>query len=169
MEVAVLSRDTVRELDRCAIEQYHIPGMVLMENAGRGVADVLCHQRTAASAVVCCGRGNNAGDGFVIARHLHNAGVPCKAILFAAPEKYRGDAKTNLRIVEKLDVSIVQFASDWTDERTLEQLSKIGRDSATWVVDAMLGPTGNLRAPTIRKGKKIIVGFNEDVFSEHLL
>ena len=46
---------------------------------------------------------------------------------------------------------------------------KPGGKAAAEVVDAMLGPTGNLRAPTIRKGKKVIVGFNEDVFSEHLL
>ncbi len=63
-----LDRDQVREVDRRAIEDYGLSGLVLMENAGRGVADVLCRLGIAGPVVICCGKGNNGGDGFVTAR-----------------------------------------------------------------------------------------------------
>src|SRR5579871_4793494 len=79
-----LSRHQVRELDRRAIEEYGLPGIVLMENAGRGAADVLVSLGAAGPVVVCCGKGNNGGDGFVIARHLDSRSVPVRILLFAS-------------------------------------------------------------------------------------
>jgi NAD(P)H-hydrate epimerase len=70
MPAISLTRDESRELDRRAIEDLGIPGLVLMENAGRGCVDVLERLGISGPVVILCGKGNNAGDGFVIARHL---------------------------------------------------------------------------------------------------
>ena len=73
-----LTREEMRELDRKAIEEYKIPGIILMENAGRNVAEEVLkmlddpHQ---AKVAILCGKGNNGGDGFVVARHLHNHSI----------------------------------------------------------------------------------------------
>src|SRR5262249_52469379 len=86
-----LSRDQVREVDRRAIDEFGVPGVVLMENAGRGTAELLRALGVHGRVAVCCGKGNNGGDGFVIARHLDNAGVPVRVLLFARPEELTGD------------------------------------------------------------------------------
>ena len=65
-----ISREQARRLDRLAVEQYGMISAMLMENAGRGVADRLCELGIAGPVVICCGAGNNGGDGFVVARHL---------------------------------------------------------------------------------------------------
>jgi NAD(P)H-hydrate epimerase len=73
-----LTRAQVREIDRRAIEQYHIPGIVLMENAARGAADIAMEMLAGVESptvLIVCGGGNNGGDGLAIARHLHNRGV----------------------------------------------------------------------------------------------
>ena len=78
-----LSRAEVREVDRRAIEHYGMSGLVLMENAGRGCVDVLMSIGCRGPVAVVCGKGNNAGDGFVIARHLEIRGVAVNVLLFA--------------------------------------------------------------------------------------
>src|SRR5580765_5988962 len=86
--VMFLTRAQAREFDRRAIEEYGVPGVVLMENAGRGVAvQVRKYNPKKRRVVVCCGKGNNGGDGFVIARHLENFGWPVKILLFANPSE----------------------------------------------------------------------------------
>ena len=82
-EARTLDRAQVREVDRRAIQEYGLSGLVLMENAGRGVADVLCRLGIAGPVVICCGKGNNAGDGFVIARHLDLRGHPARVLVWA--------------------------------------------------------------------------------------
>ena len=75
--MTTLTRAQVREIDRRAIEEYGVPGVVLMENAGRGAAEILARLNPEKKPVVIvCGKGNNGGDGFVIARHLENRGWP---------------------------------------------------------------------------------------------
>src|SRR6516225_3388090 len=96
-----LSRDEARALDRRAMEECGIPGAVLMENAGRGMADLLRTLGVRGTVVICCGPGNNGGDGFVIARHLDNAGVVVRVLLLARPEKLTGDAALNYSILVK--------------------------------------------------------------------
>lgn len=81
-----LTREEMRELDRKAIEEYKIPGLILMENAGRNVAEEVLKmtddpQRT--KVAILCGKGNNGGDGYVVARHLHNHHVPVDVFLVA--------------------------------------------------------------------------------------
>src|SRR4051812_33858121 len=96
-----LSRQQVREIDRRAIEDYGVSGVVLMENAGRGAAEVLLRLGVQGRVVICCGKGNNGGDGFVIARHLDNREVTVQVLLFARPEDLTGDAAVNYRIIAR--------------------------------------------------------------------
>src|SRR5262245_66653409 len=103
----VLTRAQVREIDRRAIEEYGVPGVVLMENAGRGAAEVLLSLGVRGPVVVCCGKGNNGGDGFVIARHLDNRRVPVRVLLFADPAALEGDAAINYGIVSRSGVPVV--------------------------------------------------------------
>jgi NAD(P)H-hydrate epimerase len=101
-----LTRQQVREVDRRAIEQYHVPGIVLMENAARGAADLAWEMvdRTPDAVVqILCGGGNNGGDGLAIARHLHNRGCNVKIVLATDPARYRGDALINYQIVSAID------------------------------------------------------------------
>ena len=76
-------------MDRIAIEEYRIPGIILMENAGRSVAEcVLTAYREkgfAGPVLILCGKGNNGGDGFVIARHLHNRGLAVCVLFVGMP------------------------------------------------------------------------------------
>lgn len=106
-----LTRDEVREIDRHAIEELGIPGVVLMENAGRAVTgevmDLLGDRRRAGVAIVC-GRGNNGGDGYVVARHLANAGVPVTVYLACDPADLTGDARTNFEIIRRMAVPVVR-------------------------------------------------------------
>ncbi len=91
-----LSRDEVRELDRRAIDEFGVPGVVLMENAGRGCAEPLMRLNPERRPVVIlCGPGNNGGDGFVIARHLDNHGWPVKVWLLADAKRLTSDAAVN--------------------------------------------------------------------------
>jgi NAD(P)H-hydrate epimerase len=91
--------DLMREFDRTAISSLGIPGIILMENAGRAFADELERtfgSLTSKTTVVVCGKGNNGGDGFVIARHIANRGGEVLVVLLAARRSVRGDAKINL-------------------------------------------------------------------------
>ena len=140
-----LSRDEVRAVDRRAIEEFGVPGVVLMENAGRGAAEVLLALGARGPVVVCCGKGNNGGDGFVIARHLDNRRVPLRVLLFARPEELAGDAAVNYHIVRRSGLPIDVRAGGPVDEEALRgELA-----AAEWVVDALFGTglTGPVRAP----------------------
>ncbi len=126
------------------MEQYGISGLVLMENAGRGVAEVLCNTGPAGPVVICCGKGNNAGDGFVIARHLDLRDVDVRVLLWAEPAELAGDAAANFRILEKIGAPIEHFGTSHDPDRLAGQLS-----DAAWIVDALLGTgaSGNPRPP----------------------
>src|SRR3954469_1271691 len=97
-----LTRKQVREIDRRASEEYHIPGIVLMENASRAAADVvlrvIAKHKTIPEAVILCGGGNNGGDGLAVARHLHNAGADVQIALTVDADKFAGDAIVNYNI-----------------------------------------------------------------------
>lgn len=137
----MLTRAQVRELDQRAITEFGIPGVVLMENAGRGVVDVMLQLNIAGPVHIVCGKGNNGGDGFVIARQLDVHGITAVIHCCCPAEELTGDAAINYRIVEKSGFRIVPF----TDAGALaEQLS-----SASWIVDALLGTglTGEVREP----------------------
>lgn len=140
----VMSRDEVREVDRRAIEEFGLPGVVLMENAGRGCVDWLEELGISGRVVICAGKGNNGGDGFVIARHLENRGHDVRVLLFASTDGMQGDAKINYQVIERAGTSIRAFTELPLREELDQELS-----SADWIIDALLG-TGiksSLRAP----------------------
>jgi NAD(P)H-hydrate epimerase len=134
MTKTVLTREESRRVDQVAMTEFGFSGLVLMENAGRGVADVLCRLGIAGPVVICCGKGNNAGDGFVIARHLDLRGHAVRVLLWADPQELVGDAAVNYRILTKTDVPIEVFGPRHDPERLASSL----RDAA-WIVDALLG------------------------------
>lgn len=140
-----LSRDEVRELDRRAIQEYALPGIVLMENAGRGVAELLqLLNPSRMPTFILCGPGNNGGDGFVIARHLDNHGWPTRTYLFADRVSVKGDALINLEVASRSHL-ITATQNSWTNEvaHVEQQLASMQRPA--WVVDALFG-TGLTRA-----------------------
>jgi NAD(P)H-hydrate epimerase len=110
MTSITLTREETRELDRRASDEYGIPSIVLMENAGRGCVDVLERVGIDGPVAILCGKGNNAGDGFVIARHLKIRGYECRAILLCSPDELRGDAATNFAILENCGGTIIDLS-----------------------------------------------------------
>src|SRR5688572_25672617 len=111
-----LSRLQVREVDRRAIEEYGMSGLVLMENAGRGCVDTLMGLACRGPVAVVCGKGNNAGDGFVIARHLDLRCVPVKVVLLGSPADLRGDAAANYAIIACSALPIVDLSAQFEAE-----------------------------------------------------
>lgn len=134
MDQIILNREQSRRVDRIAIERYGFTGLVLMENAGRGVADGVCRLCPAAPVAIACGKGNNAGDGFVIARHLHLRGMGVRVLLWADPGELTGDALANFRIFEKLTLPLEVFGAGHVPERLATSLAGAGV-----IVDALLG------------------------------
>lgn len=140
----VLTRDEVRDVDRRAIEEFGLPGIVLMENAGRGCVDWLEELGVAGRIVICAGKGNNGGDGFVIARHLENRGYDVRVLLFCDPGDLHGDAATNYGVIRKAGTSIRVFSGPLISDEMEEELAR-----AHWIIDALLGTgtRGALREP----------------------
>jgi NAD(P)H-hydrate epimerase len=105
----VMSRQAARDFDAWAIQTVGIAGAVLMENAGRGAAEVVADVLgfSAGRAVVFCGGGNNGGDGFVIARHLHNRGGRVQIVLCADAAQLTGDARANYDICRRMHLPIM--------------------------------------------------------------
>ncbi len=130
----------MREIDRRAMEEFGIPGVVLMENAGLSVVRAV-RRAGGRRVLILCGPGNNGGDGLVAARHLYRE-KEVGVWLAAPPESYRGDALINLNILGKLGHPL-QVLSGRDDLRRLA--SDLAR--ADLVVDALLG-TGTARAVT---------------------
>jgi NAD(P)H-hydrate epimerase len=146
-EYLVLSRDEVRACDRIAMDRYEIPGVVLMENAGGAAARyilTLLSEPGAGRVCVIAGTGNNAGDGFVVARHLYNAGVRVVVLVCGARGRLKGDALINLRIIEHMDLEVKYVNQEQPAEiaRTIKSCAQ----SVDIIVDAMLG-TGTAGAP----------------------
>jgi NAD(P)H-hydrate epimerase len=135
----VMSRDEVRRVDAWAIDEIGVPGVVLMENAGRSCAELALRKLAGtADPKVCifCGAGNNGGDGYVIARHLLNAGIETAVVLCGDPAKVQGDARINLEILERLGHPVEQVAPP--GEGAVARIQNFGRD-ASLIVDALFG------------------------------
>ncbi len=124
----------VREIDRLAAEQIGLPGIVLMENAGRSCALALLAHGCRGPVVICCGKGNNGGDGLVIARHLEATGVPVHVLLFADPATLKGDALANYQVAERSQIPITVLGANTTAAEIDQHLA-----GAAWLVDALLG------------------------------
>jgi NAD(P)H-hydrate epimerase len=139
MSPPALTREQSRQVDRIAMDEYGFSGLVLMENAGRGIAEALIDQLSTdpqppRPVLIACGKGNNAGDGFVIARHLAIRGYACRVALWSEPKELRGDAAANFAIIEKMRLPIEMFA----DRHDSQGLAR-ALDESGWVVDALLG------------------------------
>jgi hydroxyethylthiazole kinase-like uncharacterized protein yjeF len=127
----------MQELDHRAIKECGIPGICLMENAGRGAAELLVRSFPDAckeSIAILAGGGNNGGDGFVIARHLKNWGIQTRVYLFSSIDEIKGDAATNLQIWLAMGGELVEvvFKGDFAGIR--KEFSKAGL-----MVDAIFG------------------------------
>ena len=153
-----LSRDEVRAVDTWAIQEVGVPGVVLMENAGRSGAE-LAKEKLAhvdgPHVCVFCGTGNNGGDGYVIARHLLNAGIAVRVVLCGRRDKVQGDARLNLDILERLG-----HAAELLDPATGDVAAHVRRlgGDADLVVDALFG-TG-LRGELRREHQLLIDAIN---------
>jgi hydroxyethylthiazole kinase-like uncharacterized protein yjeF len=107
----ILNAAQMREADRYTIEDIGIPSLVLMENAGRQVVaaiETAYEDRLDGRVAVLCGRGNNGGDGFVVARTLLQRGIDTAVFVIGALDDVRGDARTNLDILGRLGVTVVE-------------------------------------------------------------
>lgn len=127
----------MRAMDRLTIESFGIPGRVLMENAGREAARLLLAEMPDAArrgVAVLAGRGNNGGDGFVIARCLAQRGLPVKVYLAADPDRVQGDAAANLKLLAPLGIPVAAVADEEAFHRHRDEMQAAG----AWV-DALLG------------------------------
>jgi NAD(P)H-hydrate epimerase len=123
----VATAEQMQELDRKAIETYRIPGIVLMENAGRGAAEVISNtfpDIQKKRIAIVAGKGNNGGDGFVIARHLLNQGVAVKVFLLADPKALRGEAETNFHIFLRMKGEVIPVPSSKDYQKVKRDLEK---------------------------------------------
>lgn len=141
----ILSREQIRRIDRMAVERYGIPSLILMENAGRGAAEIIrAVYGEFGAAFVVCGTGNNGGDGCVIARHLHNAGWSVRVLLAGDPQRMSPDLRTNFNIAAAMGLNILAAteADSWQ-----QAVSSVAEDDV--VIDALLGTgfTGQVRSP----------------------
>jgi len=131
----VVTGEVMQEIDRRAMEEHGISGLTLMENAGRGCADLIMAgfgTTPGLHAVIVAGKGNNGGDGFVIARHLQNGGWRVATFVLAGREEITGDARSNLH---RLHDATVIFCPE---QGGLERYHTVFRD-ADLIVDALLG------------------------------
>lgn len=129
--------EEMKELDRATIEELGISGLVLMENAGLRVAAAakeLLPDIDGKKITVIAGKGNNGGDGFVVARHLINMGAEVKVLLLCGPNDVTGDAKVNLDILLKMDQKIHVVI----DEKSINIL-RIALVYSDLVIDAIFG------------------------------
>ena len=132
----LVTASEMRELDRRAIQDLGIPSLVLMENAGRTTYQILRREfpvLTGEVAVVA-GRGNNGGDGFVVARYLANAGIPVAVFLLGPREQVSGDARVNLEILAHLGIAVAEVLTEADLNPMIHRLAKAGL-----IVDALLG------------------------------
>jgi NAD(P)H-hydrate epimerase len=133
----ILNAAQMREADRYTTEDIGIPSLVLMENAGRQVVAALeaaYESRLEGRIAVLCGRGNNGGDGFVVARTLLQRGVDVAVFVMGTVADIRGDARVNLDILGRLGVTVVEVSDEQTWELHFSEVSQ-----CSLIVDAIFG------------------------------
>lgn len=144
----LVTAQEMRAFDATAINDYGIPGVVLMENAGRTTFNILREhlggEVGGVTVSVVAGPGNNGGDGYVIARYLINYGALVQTFLLSPREKIKGDALINLLVLEKMTQKIIEV----TDEESLEEAARVWYSSDV-IVDAILGTglSSEVRSP----------------------
>ncbi len=135
----IVSTCEMREIDRRAAEEFGIPRLILMENAGRSVAgtalSMIHAPRSKKLVAIVCGKGNNGGDGMVIARHLMNAGIRVSVFVAALLNELKGDSLTNFRILEKLRADVAFLNRSSANLKSLKHLL----NQSHLIVDALFG------------------------------
>jgi hydroxyethylthiazole kinase-like uncharacterized protein yjeF len=149
----VVTASEMQAIDRAAIEEFGIPGLVLMENAGLAAASLI-HENVPdlleKKVVIVCGKGNNGGDGFVIARHLFIDGVQVDILLVGKRRQLKSDARVNADSAFKMGIPIHEIT-----EKNLQTQSHLLRHCHI-IVDALFGtglskPAGGLYEKVIKK------------------
>ena len=133
----LVTAEEMREADQAAINEYGVPGLILMENAGQAVvrkAEEIMGGLAGKKAAVFCGGGNNGGDGLVVARHLYNSGCEVRLYYLTDPEVFRGDALTNYKIIESMGI-----AGFYLEEGNRLNVARMALASADIAVDAIFG------------------------------
>jgi NAD(P)H-hydrate epimerase len=118
----VATAEIMRTLDRRAIEEIGLPGLVLMENAARGTVNAMFRHfpgLVKQHVGILAGRGNNGGDAFAVARYLLNRGIECQIYLLAAREEVKGDAATNLEILHRMGGQVLEILNmeEWEAQK----------------------------------------------------
>ncbi len=132
----VVTSQQMREIDRKAIEENNLSGLILMENAGLRIFQNLKNiypDLRLKKSVIFAGSGNNGGDGFVVARHLYNYGVKAKVFLLAPFNKIKGEAGENLNTINKMGVELIE-----AETTKLEEIQRTIQNSDL-IIDAILG------------------------------
>ena len=133
----VLNTQQMREADRQTIDEVGIPSIVLMENAGRqavAAMEAAFDDLPTSKVGVLCGRGNNGGDGFVVARTLAQRGIEAIVFLLGSVAEVRGDARTNLEILGRVGLTVVEIANAQEWELHFSEVS-----DCDLIVDAIVG------------------------------
>jgi ADP-dependent NAD(P)H-hydrate dehydratase / NAD(P)H-hydrate epimerase len=133
----IVTADQMQTLDRQTIDEFGIPGRVLMENAGRGATHTFLQRvygKGPGKVGVLAGRGNNGGDGFVMARYLSHKGIDVTVYLLATADKVKGDAAQNLTLLRASRVPVIEIPD--AEHFPLQQAGM--RHIAFWI-DALLG------------------------------
>ena len=146
----------MRQADRRTIDEIGIASLVLMENAGRqtvAAMEAMYNDLGERQIAILCGRGNNGGDGFVVARTLVQRGVDVSVFLLGSVAEVRGDARTNLEILGRLGVTVVEVSDSQAWELHFSEVS-----DCTLIVDAIFG-TG-LNAPVSGLIESVIADVN---------
>jgi len=128
-----VSVEEIRRIDQSAIQDYGIPGLLLMENAGRSVSDVISREYKPCKVLIVTGKGNNGGDGLVVARHLANRDYSVRVVLLVDPVRLGADPRLNFSMVNKMNIPWVLMAT-----ASEEKISKLCQESEL-VVDAIFG------------------------------
>lgn len=134
----VVTAEQMQAIDRQTIEHFLIPGLILMENAGRGVSDLVMQrysrQLDTGGALVLIGPGNNGGDGFVIARHLFQAGYRVRMLLLASEKKFQEEALTNFHAAKRLKIPCIQCL----ESDAIQSVSDFFKTSGV-IIDSIFG------------------------------
>ncbi len=133
----LVTANEMQAMDRQTIEDFGIPGMVLMENAGRGATRFLLEQFPDIEnkkVGVIAGRGNNGGDGFVMARYLNHKGIRVQVYLLSGTDRVQGDALANLNLLKPLEVPVVEIPNDASFSKVKSEMHGVD-----YWIDAILG------------------------------
>ncbi len=133
----------IRQIDAAAVQELGIPGLLLMENAARGVCEVLQSEKPNGRILIACGPGNNGGDGLAVGRLLAADGLECEVHLVRAGKTLTADGESNLSFLDRCGITVVEADAE-SLRVAVSQLT-----AQDWLVDALLGTgiRGTLQSP----------------------